>query len=449
MNILLIGNGFDMAHKLPTTYSDFLKFVEVMKQVLSGETEASRIDWKDINFKIKEQIAYILLLDADGILIQKRKWEKLIADNCWIEYFLQCQSYIGENWIDFESEICKVIQEFDNNLENVDLNSIACREKLPNKFFRDLFVADTDALRRSIRLKFAKEMAEKKIKLSESEYSERMKQYEELHPIKESQDIEYKEIIRRLDVDLNKLILALEIYIADYVDKLTVEQKSPDIERLLEKVEEDERLDTFISFNYSHTLNRVYGVEIQQTDNGVNFDFIHGEARTDLSGNNMILGIDEYIKGKKKNKNLLFLAYKKYYQRIYKETGNQSKCWADTIKKDYTSYKKRIKEAKTRSLYQDSASDPLVSRGYFRVPNDTIYKIHNLYIFGHSLDITDKDILKSLILNDNVHTTIFYHNEEAHAKQIANLVKVIGQEELIKRTGGLYKTISFQRQADF
>lgn len=396
MNILIIGNGLDIAHELPTTYQDFLKFVEVMKQVLSGETEASRIDWKDIDFRIEEQIRYILLLGSDEIILQKRKWEKLIVDNCWIEYFLQCQSYIGENWIDFESEISKVIQEFDNNFENVDLNSNAYREKLPNIFFRDFFVRNTDALHDSIQLKFAKEIEEKNIKLSVSEYSERLNKYEELYPIEESQEIEYKEIIRRLEVDLNKLILALEIYIANYVDKLIVEKKSPDIIQLLEEVEEYERLDTFISFNYSHTLNRVYGVEIKQTDNGGNFDFIHGEARTDASRNNMILGIDEYIKGKKKNKNLLFLAYKKYYQRIYKETGNQSKCWADTIKKDYTSYKKKIKEAKTRSLYHDSASDPLVSRGYFRVPNDAIYKIHNLYIFGHSLDITDKDIRKSI-----------------------------------------------------
>lgn len=451
MNILLIGNGFDMAHKLPTTYADFLKFVEVMRQILNGTIEESHIDWKDINFDIREQITFVLWSGSDSILLQRRKWENLIADNCWIDYFLQCQSYIGDNWIDFESEISKVIQEFDKNLANVDLNSNACREKLPNDFFRDLFVINADALHDGIRLKFAEEIEKKNIKLSVSEYSERMRQYEELYLVEESQGIKYMEIIKRLEDDLNKLILALEIYITDYVDKLKVEQKSPDIVRLLEEVEEYERLDTFISFNYSHTLNRVYGVEIKQTDNGGNFDFIHGEARTDTdtSENNMILGIDEYIKGKGKNKNLLFLAYKKYYQRIYKETGNQSKCWADTIKKDHASYKTKIKEAKIRSLYQDSASDPLVSRGYVRVPNDTIYKIHNLYIFGHSLDITDKDILKSLILNDNVYTTIFYHNEEAHAKQIANLVKVIGQEELIKRTGGLYKSISFQRQIDF
>ena len=28
MNILVIGNGFDLAHGLPTKYADFLKFIE-------------------------------------------------------------------------------------------------------------------------------------------------------------------------------------------------------------------------------------------------------------------------------------------------------------------------------------------------------------------------------------------------------------------------------------
>ena len=29
MNILLIGNGFDLAHHLPTRYQDFLEFIKV------------------------------------------------------------------------------------------------------------------------------------------------------------------------------------------------------------------------------------------------------------------------------------------------------------------------------------------------------------------------------------------------------------------------------------
>ena len=53
-----------------------------------------------------------------------------------------------------------------------------------------------------------------------------------------------------------------------------------------------------------------------------------------------------------------------------------------------------------------------------------------------------------MILNDNVHTTIYYVNKKVYGQQIANLVKVIGQDELIKRTGGSTKTITFKLQAD-
>ncbi len=71
-----------------------------------------------------------------------------------------------------------------------------------------------------------------------------------------------------------------------------------------------------------------------------------------------------------------------------------------------------------------------------------------LYIFGHSLDVTDRDILQDLILTENVHTTIFYLNKKVLGQQIANLVKVLGQDELIKRTGGSTKTIEFRQQRE-
>ena len=77
---------------------------------------------------------------------------------------------------------------------------------------------------------------------------------------------------------------------------------------------------------------------------------------------------------------------------------------------------------------------------------------HNLYIFGHSLDITDRDVLRLFICNDNVQTKIFYYRENEEDKRtlgrlIKNLIQIIGQEELIKRTGGLHKTIEFIPQA--
>ena len=35
MDILIIGNGFDLAHGLPTKYTDFLKFIGVIQQVIA------------------------------------------------------------------------------------------------------------------------------------------------------------------------------------------------------------------------------------------------------------------------------------------------------------------------------------------------------------------------------------------------------------------------------
>ena len=70
----------------------------------------------------------------------------------------------------------------------------------------------------------------------------------------------------------------------------------------------------------------------------------------------------------------------------------------------------------------------------------------NIYILGHSLDVTDKDILKRLITASNAKTTIFYHNQEALGNQIANLVKVLGEDELIKRVHGKHASVIFKEQ---
>ena len=56
--------------------------------------------------------------------------------------------------------------------------------------------------------------------------------------------------------------------------------------------------------------------------------------------------------------------------------------------------------------------------------------------------------IKEVVVNDNVYTTIFYLNKDVMGQQIANLVKIIGQDELIKRTGGSSKTIEFKLQSD-
>ncbi len=44
MNILVIGNGFDLAHGLPTKYTDFLKFTELFVNCYE-KVQNRQIDW--------------------------------------------------------------------------------------------------------------------------------------------------------------------------------------------------------------------------------------------------------------------------------------------------------------------------------------------------------------------------------------------------------------------
>lgn len=45
-NILVIGNGFDLAHGLPTTYNDFLEFAERVIHIFEFPASKSELDYQ-------------------------------------------------------------------------------------------------------------------------------------------------------------------------------------------------------------------------------------------------------------------------------------------------------------------------------------------------------------------------------------------------------------------
>lgn len=208
---------------------------------------------------------------------------------------------------------------------------------------------------------------------------------------------------------------------------------SPDIEKLT--------FDKVLSFNYTDIYMRLYDV-----NNLSGYDYIHGRAKlkNSIDNNDMVLGIDEYLLDDRKNKDVEFIAFKKYYQRIHKSTGCRYREWVDEIHSN-----KLIKNLEVATIDEKG----------IKTFQSKYSKYHNLYIFGHSLDVTDKDVLRDLILNDNVYTTILYNKiydkdgqhdngRKSLGEKITNLVKVIGQDELIRRTGGSTKTIEFKLQQD-
>lgn len=391
--ILLIGNGFDLAHGLPTSYKDFLDFCKMVRElytypIIDNEYNQKKlIDWntdKTIKSKLLECYENRKNCFEDKITTQCKELDELydcIKENVWINYFLEREKSIGENWIDFESEISNVIQAFECIRDNIER-----RERIQQGEGSKV-----------IKLEVVQNFVNISKKLKKFKKSNLDDMYTNLEI--------YDEYIEKMTLDLDKLIRTLEIYICEFINKIEVLQKNDDIK--------DINPDYVLSFNYSNTYERIYGQSKEVT-----YDYIHGKA--DIKNNvdtcNLVLGIDEYLEDDKNDK-LEFIAFKKFYQRIYKSTDSTYMKWVEQIKKY-----------------------PEVN--------------HNLFIFGHSLDKTDRDILKLLICNDNVTTKIYYYRKNKNDKKelgklIKNLVRIMGQDELISRTMGEHKTIEFIPQTVF
>ena len=75
-----------------------------------------------------------------------------------------------------------------------------------------------------------------------------------------------------------------------------------------------------------------------------------------------------------------------------------------------------------------------------------IYYSTLIYILGHSLDVSDKDVLSEILLCPNANVHIIYHNKKALADKIANVVKIIGQDKLIEKSYSENPQIDFIEQ---
>ena len=113
----------------------------------------------------------------------------------------------------------------------------------------------------------------------------------------------------------------------------------------------------------------------------------------------MVLGIDEYWSEEERDHHTNFTIFKKFAQRIQKKTGIESYKWFDEINSDYKN-KNEVSE---------------------------------VFVFGHSLDVTDKDILYDYLESDATSVTIYCKDKETEGEYIANVIKIIGEKRLLEK----------------
>lgn len=149
---MILGNGFDLAHGLPTKYSDFLEFCNRVEAIYSFRDYGSHeneyrtqylSDWK-MNNDIKEMLfcafcnRKVSLNGDDNSCLKDMEISSMdrniqeiheyLQDNVWYTYLNQIyqeKKMRGENWIDFESEICFIIKNCDENTTNLFMS---CQE---------------------------------------------------------------------------------------------------------------------------------------------------------------------------------------------------------------------------------------------------------------------------------------------------------------------------------
>lgn len=118
-NVLVIGNGFDLYHCLPTRYIDFINVVNRLLE-LADEQRLQRCSYINYMFGTgsplysDEHIKKCYQIHSNSmrnVELKQERIERLVEiskENVWIKYFLKmCTRNIG--WIDFEKEMAQVI----------------------------------------------------------------------------------------------------------------------------------------------------------------------------------------------------------------------------------------------------------------------------------------------------------------------------------------------------
>ncbi len=415
MNLLIIGNGFDLAHDLPTQYKDFLKFVNLANAILDNDLDTIKnIETSDGNDdneikKTKDFITFIKSLKDKENFKYIEELHKLSIDNLWFNYFNNLKSKFN-TWIDFETEISKVIQI----LETVK----AAKD--------DAILYNKSSFKVHDGIQVVANL------LQNTDNYDNKKSNQNNNDINYHLNVKgYSLLISKLLKDLNRLTRCLEIYLSFYINSLDTNIRIPEIIDL-----SNNNIDYVLSFNYTNTFERFYKtLKNNKFDKKIEFDYIHGKAslENDIHTCPLVLGIDEYLDDNEKNINIDFIQYKKYFQRISKKTGCK-----------YISLLENLKEL------NDFANKKKQEKNNTRIESPTKKEIIplNIYIFGHSLDITDKDVLYKLIMHGNTKTTIYYHNNDSYKKQIANLVRVLSQDVLIDSVYGMNPRIKFVKQKE-
>lgn len=419
MHFLIIGNGFDIAHGFPTTYTEFLSFCQAYdKTVPIFENKALN-----------------------------KEFGSLIKKNIWIKYFLKLTSDspapIGKNWIDFEKELAEIIGVIENRIvEHGGLGMgryhiskysggirIECfKSSRWSKFEKFLSIFDGFEKRTIECVLFASNVTDetsflgflydqlRKLTRAFEIYCLKVNAREVKNTIVSSErGTQIKAAQQKLAYFTKQARYANENNLENEAEFMQLKREAIDMyEHLMLDVRPKDYLsmgkfDYVLSFNYTNTYERLYGSDLTK------YCYINGkaqESKEPMNLANLVLGIDDNLVSGKESQCFCCVNFKKYYQRIILKTSSEYKDWLQSESKQLSA-------------------------------------VNYVHIVGHSLDRTDHDVLYEFFSDKRFRIIVYYYDSRDYEEKVQRVIQLLaskggnGRDELINRARGKNWSIKF------
>lgn len=396
---LIIGNGFDLRHFLPTKYNHFI--------CLLREIESKKID-SNLNFdelfsnefykydpKFHEKIVEFydtdkLIFIQDDLKNIKNKLEK----NIWYKHFKSIEDSHIETWIDFETEINRVLENIVELFEKLDKRIKDSNNRFQGHFYSDSRFNSSDCFESKLS-KILLTNLDIFLFIDSNRYGLNDQYYFKID--NEIQLLHKNKILNNLYNSLQEFTGIFNDFFLSVIDKFYNFFRYDKKENFsnFSKTSLLSSIDKVYSFNYTKTVDEFYSHK--------KIEFLHGNVLKkwkDTSDLKIVLGVDDLNENLKKHK---LFNFTKYFQKLHKGTDYQ---------------------------FLHNIEDQTA---------------HTFYFWGHSLDISDKEYIievfhqlkkeKSRIHHrfvDSSRIVIFYLSISSKADLLNNLLSIIGKEEIEK-----------------
>ncbi|MEC5158232.1 AbiH family protein [Chryseobacterium sp. MP_3.2] len=423
--IVIIGNGFDLRHYLPTKYNHLITILREIEnlnfssfdEIKFGDLFGNLFKEKDIWFHNNICEYY----NTNNILFDKTSLESIqvrIKNNNWFKYLKTVEDSKIETWIDFETEIERVLIIILDFFTRYNLGELQNGLKRDGKKGNVVFYVHgqeyqkvfKNKLQSNILLNFNLFKIENNFNaIADNTFLLIVE--DELQYFKEKKffDSVYYSLEEFIGVFNDYIINIVNAFYSQFNENLKENYVHRDDKFLFDVVSQ------VFSFNYTSTIGQLYKHN-DQNKNAIRImhnslaskktsvDYLHGEAISNLEKLDelkIVLGVDDINNNLKNHK---LFQFTKYFQKLHKNT-------------DYLFLDQII-----RDLDQD-----------YKGKEDKTF-----YFWGHSLDISDSEYIRDVfkvVRKSDCQIIIFYHSISGKADQLKNLLSIIDKniiEDLMK-----------------